>query len=67
MREKLAVHVAELTAKSGKVPCLVVVIVGEDPASQIYVKNKGEQTQAIGMNRGPSACRIRHPKMSFSP
>ncbi len=33
----------------GKTPCLVVVIVGEDPASQVYVRSKGEQTQAVGM------------------
>jgi methylenetetrahydrofolate dehydrogenase (NADP+) / methenyltetrahydrofolate cyclohydrolase len=49
LRERLADHVSSLKEVSGKTPCLVVVIVGEDPASQIYVKNKGEQTQAIGM------------------
>ena len=49
LRHRLAGHVADMTAKSGKTPCLVVVIVGEDPASQVYVRNKGEQTQAIGM------------------
>ena len=49
LRQRLARHVSELTAAHGLVPCLVVVIVGEDPASQIYVKSKGEQTRAIGM------------------
>jgi len=49
LRERLAGHVAEIKAQSGKTPCLVVVIVGEDPASQVYVKSKGEQTMAIGM------------------
>lgn len=49
MRERIKGHVTALTAASGKVPCLVVVIVGDDPASQVYVKSKGEQTQAIGM------------------
>lgn len=49
LRERLAEHVSNLKEVSGKTPCLVVAIVGEDPASQIYVKNKGEQTQAIGM------------------
>ncbi|ESQ92144.1 hypothetical protein ABAC460_04455 [Asticcacaulis sp. AC460] len=49
LRDRLAEHVSSLQEVSGKTPCLVVVIVGEDPASQIYVKNKGEQTQAIGM------------------
>ena len=49
MRERLAKHVADLKAKHPNPPCLVVVIVGDDPASQVYVKSKGEQTQAIGM------------------
>jgi methylenetetrahydrofolate dehydrogenase (NADP+)/methenyltetrahydrofolate cyclohydrolase len=49
LRQRLAQHVAGLTKAHGLVPCLVVVIVGEDPASQIYVKSKGEQTRAIGM------------------
>ena len=49
LRQRLARHVSELTAAHDLVPCLVVVIVGEDPASQIYVKSKGEQTRAIGM------------------
>ncbi|MBW8882207.1 MAG: bifunctional methylenetetrahydrofolate dehydrogenase/methenyltetrahydrofolate cyclohydrolase, partial [Asticcacaulis sp.] len=49
LRERLATHVSQLKEMSGKTPCLVVVIVGEDPASQVYVKSKGEQTQAIGM------------------
>ena len=49
LRERLAEHVASLRATTGKTPCLTVVIVGEDPASQVYVRMKGEQTQAIGM------------------
>ena len=49
LRERLAGHVAALKAAHGKTPCLVVVIVGEDPASQVYVRSKGEQTQAVGM------------------
>ncbi len=49
LRARLAEHVAALRESSGLTPCLVVVIVGEDPASQIYVKSKGEQTRAIGM------------------
>ncbi len=49
LRERLAEHVASLRATTGKTPGLTVVIVGEDPASQVYVRMKGEQTQAIGM------------------
>ncbi|MBA4001019.1 bifunctional methylenetetrahydrofolate dehydrogenase/methenyltetrahydrofolate cyclohydrolase FolD [Brevundimonas sp.] len=41
--------VADLHARHGLRPGLAVVIVGEDPASQIYVRNKGERTEASGM------------------
>ena len=40
-----AAAVAKLPGK----PCLAVVLVGDDPASQIYVKSKGEKTEAAGM------------------
>ncbi|MFP1129582.1 bifunctional methylenetetrahydrofolate dehydrogenase/methenyltetrahydrofolate cyclohydrolase FolD [Asticcacaulis sp. W401b] len=49
LRERIAGRVATLKTEHGLTPCLVVVIVGEDPASQIYVKNKGETTKAVGM------------------
>lgn len=49
LRERLKGHVTAVKETHGLTPCLVVVIVGDDPASQIYVKNKGEQTTAIGM------------------
>jgi methylenetetrahydrofolate dehydrogenase (NADP+) / methenyltetrahydrofolate cyclohydrolase len=49
LRERLGAQVAEMKSASGLTPCLVVVIVGDDPASQIYVKSKGEMTAAIGM------------------
>ena len=49
LRDRLAVHVADLKTAHGLTPCLVVVIIGDDPASQVYVKSKGEMTQAIGM------------------
>ena len=37
---------AALQAKHGFTPGLAVVLVGEDPASKVYVKNKGEQTRS---------------------
>lgn len=49
LRARLADHVTALKDKHPTAPCLVVVIVGDDPASQVYVRSKGEQTQAIGM------------------
>jgi methylenetetrahydrofolate dehydrogenase (NADP+)/methenyltetrahydrofolate cyclohydrolase len=49
LRAKIAVDVAALKAEHGVTPGLAVVLVGEDPASQVYVRNKGEQTEAAGM------------------
>ena len=49
VREKVAAHVARLKADHGITPGLAVVLVGEDPASQVYVRNKGRQTLEAGM------------------
>ncbi|MAU48287.1 MAG: bifunctional methylenetetrahydrofolate dehydrogenase/methenyltetrahydrofolate cyclohydrolase, partial [Yangia sp.] len=49
VREKVAAHVARLKADHGITPGLAVVLVGEDPASQVYVRNKGKQTLEAGM------------------
>lgn len=50
VRQKVAGHVATLRADHGITPGLAVVLVGEDPASQVYVRNKGIQTREAGMN-----------------
>ncbi|MDG2522543.1 bifunctional methylenetetrahydrofolate dehydrogenase/methenyltetrahydrofolate cyclohydrolase FolD [Caulobacter segnis] len=49
LRGRIAEEVAALKADHGITPGLAVVLVGEDAASQIYVRNKGEQTEAAGM------------------
>ncbi len=49
VRERVAEEVAALKAAHGLTPGLAVVLVGEDPASEVYVRNKGEQTRAAGM------------------
>lgn len=49
LRDNLAVEVAKLKASHGVQPSLTVIIVGDDPASHVYVKNKIKQTQEIGM------------------
>jgi methylenetetrahydrofolate dehydrogenase (NADP+) / methenyltetrahydrofolate cyclohydrolase len=50
VRASVTAEVAALTRDHGLKPGLAVVLVGEDPASQIYVRSKGEQSQAAGMH-----------------
>ncbi|WP_194094093.1 bifunctional methylenetetrahydrofolate dehydrogenase/methenyltetrahydrofolate cyclohydrolase FolD [Marivivens aquimaris] len=50
VREKVAGHVTRLKEENGITPGLAVVLVGEDPASQVYVRMKGKQTVEVGMN-----------------
>lgn len=50
VRANIATHVAQLKTNHDRVPGLAVVLVGEDPASQIYVRNKGLQAREAGMN-----------------
>ena len=50
IRGKVADHVARLKAEQGITPGLAVVLVGEDPASQVYVRSKRKQTVEAGMN-----------------
>ena len=49
LREKLALRVEDLKAR-GVTPGLAVILVGEDPASQIYVNNKGLGCAQVGMH-----------------
>jgi len=50
LRARVAQDVAALKAQQGVTPGLAVVLVGEDPASQVYVRNKAAQTVEAGMN-----------------
>ena len=49
VRGQVAEHVTRLKADHGLTPGLAVVLVGEDPASQVYVRSKGKQTIEAGM------------------
>jgi methylenetetrahydrofolate dehydrogenase (NADP+) / methenyltetrahydrofolate cyclohydrolase len=49
VRAEIAGHVQRLKRDHGFVPGLAVVLVGEDPASKVYVKNKALQTAEVGM------------------
>lgn len=50
VRGQVADQVAKLIEEQGITPGLAVVLVGEDPASQVYVKNKHKSTVEVGMN-----------------
>ena len=50
LRTELKKEVSSLKSKYNKVPGLTVILVGEDPASKIYVKNKEKFAKEVGMN-----------------
>jgi methylenetetrahydrofolate dehydrogenase (NADP+)/methenyltetrahydrofolate cyclohydrolase len=49
LRGRIGAEVAQLRHEAGLTPGLAVVLVGEDPASKVYVRNKGAATEAAGM------------------
>jgi len=49
LRGRISAHVRRLKEQHGIEPGLAVVIVGHDPASQVYVRNKARQTAEVGM------------------
>ena len=49
IRSELAAQVAELSARHGRPPGLAVILVGEDPASQVYVRNKEKDCAEVGI------------------
>lgn len=49
VRDRVAKEVATFVAEGGKVPTLATVLVGADPASEIYVANKHKACEAAGM------------------
>jgi len=53
IRTELKAEVAELTPKFGRAPGLAVILVGDDPASQVYVRNKERACAEVGVNSIP--------------
>src|SRR6476661_5429829 len=49
VRARVTEEAAEFVAEIGHTPGLVTILVGEDPASQVYVRSKGERTREVGM------------------
>jgi methylenetetrahydrofolate dehydrogenase (NADP+)/methenyltetrahydrofolate cyclohydrolase len=58
IRAEIAIEVADFIAKTGVIPCLAAVLVGEDPGSQVYVRNKQKACEKAGiasqLHRPPS-------------
>lgn len=50
VRERIAKETAEFVKETGVTPGLAVIIVGENPASQVYVRNKHKACQDVGMH-----------------
>jgi methylenetetrahydrofolate dehydrogenase (NADP+)/methenyltetrahydrofolate cyclohydrolase len=50
LRAEVAAETAELISRHGLVPGLAVLLVGDDPASEVYVRSKVEKSRAAGMN-----------------
>jgi methylenetetrahydrofolate dehydrogenase (NADP+) / methenyltetrahydrofolate cyclohydrolase len=49
LRTRVAKAVTDFRGSTGRAPGLAVVLVGEDPASQVYVRSKGKATEEVGM------------------
>lgn len=49
LQDDIAQRVEQFKAKTGVTPCLAAVLVGEDPASQVYVRNKERACHKVGM------------------
>ncbi len=50
IRSELSEDVVEFIQNNGAVPCLAAVLVGEDPASEVYVRNKRRACEAVGID-----------------
>ena len=50
IRSELAEEVVEFIQNNGAVPCLAAVLVGEEPASEVYVRNKRRACEAVGID-----------------
>jgi methylenetetrahydrofolate dehydrogenase (NADP+)/methenyltetrahydrofolate cyclohydrolase len=50
LKKNLKIQVEQFVASYGRAPCLAVIIVGDDPASTIYVRNKHKACLEVGMN-----------------
>lgn len=64
LRSRIAARVTDFVARAGRKPGLDVVLVGDDPASQVYVRNKAKACEEAGMRSGPPPPRRRRSRSS---
>ncbi len=64
IRQEIAAQVQQWKSAGGATPVLAAVLVGEDPASQVYVRNKEKACKSVGMDsrliRLPASTTGRH-------
>ncbi len=56
LRDRVAAEVARFRAAAGRAPGLAVVLVGEDPASAVYVRSKNKATLSAGCRASSTSC-----------
>jgi 5,10-methylene-tetrahydrofolate dehydrogenase/methenyl tetrahydrofolate cyclohydrolase len=66
VREGVRESAARFASERGRAPGLEVVLVGDDPASQVYVRNKEKAALGPASAAWCIACRARRPKRSCS-
>ena len=62
VRAEIKERAAAFIARTGITPCLVTVLVGEDPASRVYVRNKGKACTEAGMLSRQIDLPVTHPE-----
>ena len=65
-RERVAGEVEELAGEIGRAPGLATVLVGDDPASAIYVRNKRKFAEEVGIALGPPRAGRRRSRRTTS-
>ena len=66
LRARVAAAVPDFVARAGRQPGLATVLVGEDPASEVYVRAKGKATLAAGMASFERRLPADSPRRSWS-
>ena len=67
IRSEVAERVERFVAAGGRPPCLAAVLVGDDPASHVYVRSKGKALDRAGCTSGPACSNRVQSNASLSP